>query len=175
MKSPSTEEHQKLLLKKLWFLILISALCLPHWGGCWGWVPGVRPPPPSTRWPVWFSNTTGILPPKNMWFIGVEVEQETGAPPHKKIVDPPLHHLRRSEPTRRTIMEISEITLSVSELSDCLTNLDVSHATGPDGNPVRIFKECGVQIAPNLCALLLFFEIWAVSIGMDSAGVTPVH
>ena len=124
---------------------------------------------------MWFSNTTGILPPKNMWFIGVEVEQETGAPPHKKIVDPPLHHLRRSEPTRRTIMEISEITLSVSELSDCLTNLGVSHATGPDGNPVRIFKECGVQIAPSLCALLLFFEIWAVSIGMDSADVTPVH
>ena len=25
-----------------------------------------------------------------MWFIGVEVEQETSAPPPKKIVDPPL-------------------------------------------------------------------------------------
>ena len=26
-----------------------------------------------------------------MWFIGVEVEQETSAPPHKKkILDPPL-------------------------------------------------------------------------------------
>ena len=107
-----------------------------------------------------------------MWFIGVEVEQETGAPPHKKIVDPPLHHLRRSEPTRRTIMEISEITLSVSELSDCLTNLDVSHATGPDENPARIFKECG---AKSLCIIKLFFEFWAVSIGMDSADLTPVH
>ena len=30
-----------------------------------------------------FSNTTGILQ-KKMWFIGVEVEQETGAPPPKK-------------------------------------------------------------------------------------------
>ena len=26
-----------------------------------------------------------------MWFIGVEVEQETSAPPPKKILDPPLH------------------------------------------------------------------------------------
>ena len=28
-----------------------------------------------------------------MWFIGVEVEQETSAPPPKKILDPPLHRL----------------------------------------------------------------------------------
>ena len=27
---------------------------------------------------------------KKMWFIGVEVEQETSAPPPKKITDPPL-------------------------------------------------------------------------------------
>ena len=27
-----------------------------------------------------------------MWFIGVEVEQETSAPPPKKILDPPLSH-----------------------------------------------------------------------------------
>ena len=27
---------------------------------------------------------------KNMWFIGVEGEQETSAPPPKKILDPPL-------------------------------------------------------------------------------------
>ena len=25
-----------------------------------------------------------------MWFIGIEVEQETSAPPRKKILDPPL-------------------------------------------------------------------------------------
>ena len=28
---------------------------------------------------------------KTMWFIGVEVEQETSASPPKKILDPPLH------------------------------------------------------------------------------------
>ena len=27
---------------------------------------------------------------KTMWFIGIEVEQETSAPPPKKILDPPL-------------------------------------------------------------------------------------
>ena len=27
---------------------------------------------------------------KTLWFIGVEVEQETSAPPPKKILDPPL-------------------------------------------------------------------------------------
>ena len=31
-----------------------------------------------------FSNITGILPKKKKWFIGVEVEQETSAPPPKK-------------------------------------------------------------------------------------------
>ena len=46
---------------------------------------GVHPP----RDDLGFSNTTGILQKKKkkktMWFIGVEVEQETSAPPPKKI------------------------------------------------------------------------------------------
>ena len=42
----------------------------------------MRPPPP--RDDLRFSNTTGILQKKTMWFIGVEVEQETSAPPPKK-------------------------------------------------------------------------------------------
>ena len=49
-------------------------------GGCRGCIP---PPPP--RDDLRFSNTTGILQKKKtMWFIGVEVEQETSAPPPKK-------------------------------------------------------------------------------------------
>ena len=45
---------------------------------------GAHPPPPS-RDDLRFSNTTGILQKKKtMWFIGVEVEQETSAPPPKK-------------------------------------------------------------------------------------------
>ena len=51
---------------------------------------------PSPQDDLRFSNTTGILQKKKkktMWFIGVEVEQETSAPPPKKILDPPLHLL----------------------------------------------------------------------------------
>ena len=52
-------------------------------GGSRGRVQGVRTPPP--RDDLRFSNTTGILPKKKtMWFIGVEVKQETIAPPPKK-------------------------------------------------------------------------------------------
>ena len=47
-------------------------------GGCKGCAP---PPPP--RDDHRFSNTTGILQKKTMWFIGVEVEQETSATPPK--------------------------------------------------------------------------------------------
>ena len=44
---------------------------------------------PSPRDDLRFCNTTGILQKKKkeketMWFIGVEVEQETSAPPPKK-------------------------------------------------------------------------------------------
>ena len=56
-------------------------------GGSRGRVQGVRPPPPP-RDDLRFSNTTGILQKKKnkqtMWFIGVEVEQETSAPPPKQ-------------------------------------------------------------------------------------------
>ena len=49
-------------------------------GGCRGCTP---PPPP--RYDLRFSNTTRILPKKKtMWSIGVEVEQETSAPPPEK-------------------------------------------------------------------------------------------
>ena len=43
---------------------------------------GAHPPPPWDD--LRFSNTTGILQKKTMWFIAVEVEQETSAPPPKK-------------------------------------------------------------------------------------------
>ena len=47
-------------------------------GGCKGCAP---PPQDDLR----FSDTTGILQKKKtVWFIGVEVQQETSAPPPKK-------------------------------------------------------------------------------------------
>ena len=44
---------------------------------------GYPPPPEMTCWPS---------AKKTMWFIGVEVEQETSAPPPKKILDLPLRY-----------------------------------------------------------------------------------
>ena len=46
-----------------------------------------------------FSNATGILQKKKkktLWFIGVEVEQETSAPLLKKILNPPLERFHVS-------------------------------------------------------------------------------
>ena len=60
-------------------------------GGCRGCAP------PPTRDDLRFSNTTGILQKKTIWFIGVEVEQETSAPSPKKnpgsapVYDDPSH------------------------------------------------------------------------------------
>ena len=51
-------------------------------GGSRGRLQGVRTTPPWDD--LRFSNTTGILQKKKMWFIGVEAEQETSAPPPKK-------------------------------------------------------------------------------------------
>ena len=51
-------------------------------GGSRGRVQGVCTPPPPDD--LRFSNTTGILQKKTMWFIGVDVEQETSAPPPTK-------------------------------------------------------------------------------------------
>ena len=39
-------------------------------------------------------------------------------------------------------MEISEITLPVNEVRDCLSNLNPSKPTGADGIPARVLKEC---------------------------------
>ena len=52
-------------------------------GGSRGRVQGVCIPP-SPRDNLRFSNTTGILQKETMWFIGVEVEEETSAPSPKK-------------------------------------------------------------------------------------------
>ena len=60
----------------LLFSLNSHALCR---GGSRGRVQRVRPPPDDLQ----FSNTTGILQKKTMWFIGVEVEQETLRIPFK--------------------------------------------------------------------------------------------
>ena len=53
-----------------------------HWRISGEGAGGAHPPP--FRDDLRFSNTTGILQKRTMWFTGVEVEQETSAPPPKK-------------------------------------------------------------------------------------------
>ena len=57
-----------------------------------GRVQGVRnPPPPSPEMTSGFLIQLAFCQKNTMWFIGVEVEQETSAPPpKKKILDPSL-------------------------------------------------------------------------------------
>ena len=47
-------------------------------------------PPPSPEMTCGFLIQLAFCKKKTMWFIGVEVEQETSAPPYKKILDQPL-------------------------------------------------------------------------------------
>ena len=59
-------------------------------GGSRGRVQGVRTPPPSPEMSCGFLIQLVFCKQETMWFTGVEVEQETSAPPPKKILDPPL-------------------------------------------------------------------------------------
>ena len=55
------------------------------WGGSWGWVQGVRTPlPPPPEMTCGFLMQLVFCKKKSMWFIGVEVDQETSAPLLKK-------------------------------------------------------------------------------------------
>ena len=49
-----------------------------------------------------------------MWFIGVEVEEETSAPPPKKILDPPLVYLTTSMREIMTSLSFVFLTLIIN-------------------------------------------------------------
>ena len=74
-------------------------------GGSRWRVQGVRtpsPPPPPPEMTCGFLITLIFCKKKKpMWFIGVEVEQETSAPPPKKILDPPLMKVKVETEIRR--------------------------------------------------------------------------
>ena len=61
-----------------------------------------------------------------------------------------LKAVTRSPPLR-TELQLSDIVISVDEVTDCLKSLDTSKASGPDGIPSRLLKECAGQIASSLC------------------------
>ena len=77
----------------------------------------MRTPPP--RDDLRFSNTTGILQKKTMWFIGVEVEQETSATPPKKILDPPLLLASTDSDKTESVNKDSPFAGVHKERSDC--------------------------------------------------------
>ncbi|CAB4007842.1 Hypothetical predicted protein [Paramuricea clavata] len=72
--------------------------------------------------------------------------------------------------------QISDITLTTEEVAACLYNLDISKASGPDGIPARILKECSHQIAPSICDLFNHsLRTGRLPSEWKSADVTPIH
>ena len=69
-----------------------------------------------------------------------------------------------------------KIELSEHDVASCLRNLDASKASGPDGIPARLLKECSSQIAPKLCCLFnLSLNSGRIPSEWKSADVTPIH
>ena len=70
----------------------------------------------------------------------------------------------------------SDITVSEEEVAKHPYHPDPSKATGPDGIPGRIPKECSAAIAPSLCSLFNHsLRTGTVPSEWKSANVTPVH
>ena len=83
------------------------------------------------------------------------------------------------EPTNnslRTDMEISQVQVSVDDVTKHLIGLDTSKACGPDGIPARLLKECGQQIAPSLCGIFnQSLSSGQIPTEWKSANITPIH
>ena len=72
--------------------------------------------------------------------------------------------------------QLSDITVTEEEVAKHLYHLDPSKATGPDGIPGRILKECSAIIAPSLCSLFNHsLRSGTVPSEWKSANITPVH
>lgn len=52
-----------------------------------------------------------------------------------------------------TVMEFSQIEVSLEEVRDYLNGLDTSKAYGPNGITARLLKQCSEQIAPSICVI----------------------
>ena len=75
-----------------------------------------------------------------------------------------------------TSTQLSDITISEEDVVQHLSILDPSKATGPDGIPGRVLKECSSVIAPSLCSLFNHsLHSGTVPSEWKSANVTPVH
>ena len=75
-----------------------------------------------------------------------------------------------------TDSQLRKIELREHDVASCLRNLDASKASGPDGIPVRLLKDCSSQIAPKLCCLFnLSLNSGRIPSDWKSADVTPIH
>jgi hypothetical protein len=87
--------------------------------------------------------------------------------------------LRKSNVITRTLEsegQISEITLDVDEVSQCLSYLDIPKATGPDGIPSRLLQACSLEIASSICELFNHsLDTGHIPSEWESANVTAVH
>ena len=76
----------------------------------------------------------------------------------------------------RTEMEISQIQVSVDDVTKHLIGLDTSKACGPDGIPARLLRECSQQIAPSLCGIFnQSLSSGQIPTEWKSADITPIH
>ena len=76
----------------------------------------------------------------------------------------------------RTELNLSDIAIGVDEVANCLHGLDTSKASGPDGLPSRLLKECAQQIAPSLCTLFNHsLQCGRMPLEWKSANITPLH
>ena len=76
----------------------------------------------------------------------------------------------------RTEMEISQIQMSVDDVTKHLIGLDTSKACGPDGIPARLLRECSQQIAPSLCGIFnQSLSSGQIPTEWKSADITPIH
>ena len=81
-----------------------------------------------------------------------------------------------SPPSLGLSAELSDIIVSENEVACYLSSLDPTKASGPDGIPGRILRECSSAIAPSLCVLFnQSLSYGSVPCEWNSADVTSLH
>ena len=76
----------------------------------------------------------------------------------------------------RTELNLSDIAISTDEVASFLHNLDTSNASGLDGLPSMLLKNCAQQIAPSLCTLFNHsLKCGRLPLEWKSANITPLH
>ena len=71
---------------------------------------------------------------------------------------------------------LSELTVTVEDVTNNLNALDITKASGPDEIPARLLKTCSNEIAPSLCSLFnRSLETARLPSERKMANITSVH